>query len=287
MAFEIANIRKAYLNVFVIVSPPRCSSTALARVFWEHPLVRYYSHEPFEVLYYSNQSADEALSRLQTPLDLRPLKKEPEGCVGNGIVIKEMPYQIGKYFELLVLLATAPIIFLIRDPRLSISSRIKKRIEVGDSPLFPITETGWNLLEAQIAFCQRNKIQFFIVDSSDFRNHPSSVLKELFKRLKLSFSSELLRWKPQFAIDIDNLGGRHSHLYYEVLRSERLLPDEAFVPPLELFPEDSGFRQHVIECLNIYSGLKKLPELLNPRKQKSDNNNSTPKSYLEIESRKQ
>ena len=44
----LGKARSRYSDVIVIVSPPRCRSTALARVFWEHPLVRYYAHEPFE-----------------------------------------------------------------------------------------------------------------------------------------------------------------------------------------------------------------------------------------------
>jgi hypothetical protein len=177
-----------------------------------------------------------------------------------------MPYQVGTHFESLVKLATAPIIFLIRDPRLNISSRMKKKAEVGDSPLFPLIETGWRLLEAQIAFCQAAGISHFIVDSRDFRNQSACVLKELFIRLDLSFSEDFLFWKSQPTIDIDNLDGKHAHLYKKVLHSDGLLPDEEPIPSLEYFPEDGGFRRHVIDCLNIYKQLRESVQLVSPRK---------------------
>lgn len=260
--YMVANVEQTYSQVFVIVSPPRCSSTALSRVFWEHPLIRYYAHEPFEVLYYLNQGIDDVCDRIKNPLDIRALKRNPDNCTGNGIVIKEMPYQVGPHFELLANLATAPIIFLIRDPRLNILSRIKKKVEVGDTPLFPLSETGWELLESQITFCQVAAIPYLIVDSTDFRNHPHAVLKELFTRLHLSFSKELLLWQPQSTIDIDNLDGKHSHLYKKVLQSDSLIPDQDTIPSLDSFPVDEGFLQHITECLHIYKRLKETAQLV-------------------------
>lgn len=262
MIREIENIRQTYSQVFVIVSPPRCSSTALARVFWEHPLIRYYSHEPFETVYYLHQGLNEVFERLNKPLDLKSLKKSPDNCIGGGIIIKEMPYQVGSYFEMLVNLATAPIIFLIRDPRLNVSSRMRKKIEIGDSPIFPLIETGWKLLESQVAFCQFTEIPYLVVDSRDFRNRPGLILNKLFTRLHLSFSEDFLFWKPHPNIDIDNLYGKHTHLYTKVLQSDRLIPDQDPIPSIESFPEDNGLRQHITECLGIYTQLKKLVEFI-------------------------
>ena len=67
-------LRKRYDNIYVIVSPPRCSSTAFARVFWEQPSIRYYAHEPFEGTYFMNQDLDHVLDNLRMPLDLRDIK---------------------------------------------------------------------------------------------------------------------------------------------------------------------------------------------------------------------
>lgn len=257
-------LKQTYSKVVVIVSPPRCSSTALSRVFWEHPQIRYYSHEPFEASYYLDENLDDVFGQLKNPLDLRPLKMNSGEFAGRGIVIKEMPYQVGEYFETLANFATAPIIFLIRDPRLNIASRMKKKEEVGDSPLFPLIETGWKLLESQVTFCETAEIPFLVVDSRDFRNHPQSVLKKLFNQLHLSFSEELLTWKHHLDIDIDNLDGKHTHLYRKVLQSGGLIPDDVPIPSLEFFPEDGGFRQHVIECLEAYKQLRENKHIITP-----------------------
>ena len=48
-------VKERYDRIVVIISPARCGSTPLARVFWEHPALRYYSHEPFEVTYFDGE----------------------------------------------------------------------------------------------------------------------------------------------------------------------------------------------------------------------------------------
>lgn len=264
MRFNKDTILKKYSGIYGIVSPPRCSSTALARVFWEHPEIRYYSHEPFESMYFLEKDLDAAYDALINPLDLKPLKKNTDNSNGNGLVIKVMPYQVGENFEWFASLVTAPLVFLIRDPRLNISSRMKKKMEVGDDPHFPLIETGWELLEEQVAFCETAGIPYFIVDSQDFRAHPKSVLKELFNRLNLRFSDEMLLWQPQPTMDIDNLEGTHTHLYQQVLQSGKLIPDLSPIPSIDSFPEDHGIRQHVIECLSIYKKLRNHTRLVKP-----------------------
>ena len=106
-----------------------------------------------------------------------------------------MPYQVGGCFHLLAALATAPLVFLVRDPRLNIASRIEKKLEVGDSPFFPLVETGWELLQTQIDYCRRHDVPHLIVTAEDFRNRPNQIFPELFSRLDLSYSPEMLSWR--------------------------------------------------------------------------------------------
>lgn len=257
-------LKERYPERYVIVSPPRCSSTALARVFWEHAAIGYYAHEPFETLYYQGQTVEDVIARMMSALDLTPLKKNRAEHAGSGLIIKEMPYQVGRHFPLLVDLATAPIVFLIRDPRLNISSRMKRKVEVGDSPIFPLIETGWQLIASQIDYCQERSIPHVVIDSSEFRNHPMPVLGDLFPRLGLAFSEEMLSWEPQSDFDIDNLDGSHTHLYQKVLRSSGLMPDDEPIPPLDSFPHEGGFFRHASECMEIYSQLRAMARQLVP-----------------------
>lgn len=251
-----SSLLKNYPNIYLIVSPPRCSSTAFARVFWEHESIRYYSHEPFETTYYENKGLDDVYQKIETPLDLLPVKYNATSRVPKDLVIKEMPYQVGKNFELAVSWAKKPITFLIRNPLLNIKSRINKKLEVGDSPVFPFQETGWELINNQINHCKSKNIPYMIVDATDFRNKPEIIFRKVFERYGLEFSSKQLNWKADKRIEIDNLAGAHTHLYEKVLGSKGIRPATEVVPNIESFTEEHNIRTHVRYCINIYEILR-------------------------------
>jgi len=254
-----ADIMDKYANIYVIISPPRCSSTAFARLFWEQPSVRYYSHEPFETTYFMGQSLNDVADRLNNPIDLKHIKKNVGDVQGNSLVIKEMPYQVGAHFPLLAQITTQPLIFLLRDPRLNIASRMAKKQEVGDSPVFPFIETGWELLAAQIQQCEAQQIPHMIVDAADFRNYPELIFSQIFTRLQLPFAAKTVTWSPSSHVNLDNLDGQHTHLYAHVLQSNGMESDTDSIPPLDSFPETDGFRDHVAHCLQIYRKLTGSP----------------------------
>lgn len=248
-------IEKEYQDIFIIVSPPRCSSTAFARVFWEQPSIRYYSHEPFEGLYFMDKGLDYVVDNIRNPLDLSEIKSFSRGKLGQSLVIKEMPYQVGKFFPFLVSLTRHPVIFLTRDPRLNISSRMAKKSEVGDNPIFPQLETGWELISGQINYCKEHDIPYLIVEARDFRNHPEMIFNQVFSKMALPFHRRMLSWDSRPDVDIDNLGGDHQHLYLEVLSSTGMMPDTEAIPPLNSFPEENGYQDHVRACMKIYERL--------------------------------
>ena len=249
-----------YPEIYAIVSPPRCSSTAFARVFWEQPSIRYYCHEPFEVTYYMQQDLREVVRKLESPLDLDRLKQCQGRADAGALVIKEMPYQVGERLPLLAAVARKPIVFLMRDPRSSIASRMRKKTQVGDAPVFPEVESGWELLAAQVEWCRAHHVPYLLVDSSDFRNDPEAVFSQVFDRFGLPFDADMLRWRPCPDVELDNLAGRHRHLYLKVLASTGIEPDRTPIPPLEHFPETDGWRDHVVRCLEIYEALSASEE---------------------------
>jgi len=250
-------IKKEYEDIYVIMSPPRCSSTAFARVFWEQPTIRYYCHEPFEGMYFTGKGLDDVIYNMQNPLDVRDIKSYSRGVHGRSLVIKEMPYQVGEFFPSLISLSSNPVIFLTRDPRQNIASRMAKKVEVGDDPLFPQVETGWELISEQIRYCKEHGIQYLIVDAKDFRNNPAIIFKQVFDRLQLPFHEGMLSWQSRPDVDIDNLDGDHHHLYQEVLSSTGMLPDTEAIPSIDSFPTDKGFRAHVASSLQIYERLQR------------------------------
>ncbi|WP_420641075.1 hypothetical protein [Candidatus Leptofilum sp.] len=262
---EFAHLQSKHKQVYVIISPPRCSSTAFSRVFWEQPSIRYYSHEPFEVTYYDDEGLASVLEKLNKPLDLLNIERIQDSS-GSSLLIKEMPYQVGKNFPILFELASKPIIFLIRDPRLNIASRIEKKRMVGESIFFPHIETGWELLQKKITYCERQAIPHMIVDSTDFRNHPNEMFPQIFAQFMLPFSADMLAWNPcEDAVNLDNLDGKHQHLYARVLNSNALQPATEAIPEIDEFPEEHDIREHVEFCLDIYKTLKGSPNRIRPQ----------------------
>jgi hypothetical protein len=202
-----------------------------------------------------DKGVDYAVDNIRNPLDLGDIKSTSRGKLGRSLVIKEMPYQVGEHFPSLISLTRHPVIFLTRDPRLNISSRIAKKTEVGDNPLFPQVETGWELITSQIKYCKERDIPYLIVEARDFRNNPKDIFSQVFSKMGLPFHSSMLSWDSRPDVDIDNLGGDHHHLYQEVLSSTGMLPDTEAIPSLNSFPKENGYQDHVLACLKIYERL--------------------------------
>ncbi|HXE44239.1 MAG TPA: hypothetical protein VN635_03480, partial [Conexibacter sp.] len=123
---RVTSIRARHSEVLVVLAPPRTASTALARILWNHTRVGWYSHEPFEPTYYRDAPAEQAFDLLDGPAPIAELNpSRAGGPSGTDLVVKEMTFQVGDAFPLLAALATRPIVVLIRDPRLTIASRMK------------------------------------------------------------------------------------------------------------------------------------------------------------------
>lgn len=207
---------------------------------------------------------DKAFDKLDQPLDVNPIKKRKNQIPGTALIVKEMPYQVGDNFPILISLTDQPIIFLIRDPRLNISSRMNKKREAGQDPIFPLIETGWELLAEQLKYIEDRGIHHMIVDATDFRNFPQLIFPEVFKQLHLSFSADLLEWQPAKDVDIDNLKGTHRHLYRRALLSTGIQPVTEAVPSFEWFPVEGGFRDHVLQAMEIYKKIKASAARIHP-----------------------
>jgi len=240
-------------EVLAIVAPPRTASTALARILWNHPEVGFYSHEPFEPTWYRDASIEVAAELLNAPA---PVGELGGRGMGRALVVKEMTFQVGDAFPVLAELATRPIVFLIRDPRLSIASRMEVLRRSGRPELFPLRESGWDDLGRQLDFVRAAGLPHLVVDSHDLRSSPETVVPPLLDALGLSFTSELLTWKPSTATGLSAVSGPADPFYQRVLQSGGIEPPRESPPPLESFPETDGFRAHVAECVARYEALR-------------------------------
>jgi hypothetical protein len=251
---RLERVRQRHGEVYVIVAPPRTASTALARILWNHDAVGWYSHEPFEATWYRSAPLDSAAELLEAPSRVTELGGRG---TGDALVVKEMTFQVGDAFPLLAALATRPIVFLIRDPRLAIASRMKVLRRAGRPEAFPLRESGWEDLARQLGHVRRERIPHAVMDSSDLRRDPATVMPALLDRLGLPFSPELLRWDSSAATGLSAVSGADDPFYRRVLDSRGLEAPAETVPDLAHFPTDGGFRQHVAECVAQYEALRR------------------------------
>jgi hypothetical protein len=246
-------LRERHGEVYAIVAPPRTASTALARILWNHEQVGFYSHEPFEATWYEQAPVERAAELLATP---EPVTELGGRGSGRALVVKEMTFQVGDAFPLLAPLATRPIVFLIRDPRLCIASRMHVLEASGRPQTFPLRESGWDDLERQLEHVRREGIEHVIVDSGDLRADPDAVAPPLLARLGLAYAPELLTWGSSQATGLSSVSGSDDPFYQQVLESRGLEPDTERMPELDEFPAADGFRAHVEACVAQYEALR-------------------------------
>lgn len=237
-------------DVVVVISPPRSASTAFARVLWNNPDIKYYAHEPWEDAYFSNGAGASTSATIRDAMDLTPVTgAKTSECV----LIKEISFQVDHAFAEIQSLTTRPIVFLIRDPRLTISSRREVRRKQGRSVDFPLAETGWDSLLRQIDVCAQHDIDNIVVETSDLRRNPEHLLPEICSRLNLAFTPEHLKWQPQpdFALSNHRTSGP-DHFFTRVLNSRGLEPPTETPQDVDEFPSDGGLRDHVAAALDGY-----------------------------------
>jgi len=250
--FSLEEIKSRYEEVYFVIAPPRTSSTAFVRAFWSQPSVGFYCHEPFDLCFHKGMDSNFACQAMASPLNLANFIDDKKG---KSLIVKEMTFQVGKFLPLLVDITSHPLIFILRDPRLSIFSKMNKRKEGGQDPVFPFDQTGWSDLMDQVAYCKDKGISYVLIDSKEFRSYPEQAFKLIFDILRLPYSEEMLQWNSAENIEIGNLWSEQGHFYERVLKSKGILPPTEEIPILDLFPSRKGFRNHVENCLKSYEQL--------------------------------
>jgi hypothetical protein len=239
-----AGLRERFSPVAVILSPPRCGSTVLARSLWQHPAFRCYLHEPYDGSYH-----DSSESSLQAVLGSVLTRSGTAG--GDGIVVKEMTFQAAGEASELIDAATLPVVLLIRDPRLAVSSRMRRREKSGQEARFPAREAGWQDLAEVRETLRRSGTDYIVVDISDVRRSPDRALAAICQSLGLSWDPRMLSWESARGLRLGTLNGRQDSWY------ERVLSSTGFEPPNESMPSKDYFRVRKMltvatDCLGSY-----------------------------------
>jgi hypothetical protein len=251
----VGRARALLPDLRLIVAPPRTCSTLLARALWNSDSVSSYSHEPFDLVYHRRLDHEAVLEKLAQPL-----------LVGTGAggcaLVKELSFQVGRYFPALASLTDRPVIFIIRDPRLSIASRMQLRRSGGAPAVFPVVESGWNDLAWQVAWCRDNDRPYAIVDAADLLTRPRPVLQAIATELGVAWSHRMLHWRPAGDVDLALALDQQVSWNARVLSSRGFEPPAASPPALEEFPVDGGMREHVDQAQEIHRRLLADPSRL-------------------------
>lgn len=246
-------LRERHGEVYVLIGPPRTASTAVSRILWNHAAVGWYAHEPFEPTWYEGAGVERAAELLDAA---QPVAELGGRGAGRGLVIKEMTFQAGDAFPLLASLATRPLVFLIRDPRLTVASRMKVLRRSGRPEVFPLRESGWEDLASQLAYAREAGIPHVVLDSSDLRSSPETAVPPLLATLGLEFTPDLLRWGASAATGLSAVSGAEDPFYQRVLDSQGIEAPTETIPDVADFPEQRGFRAHVAACVAQYEELR-------------------------------
>ncbi len=253
---------------FLIVAPPRSASTALARCLLNHSRIGPYVHEPCDLYRHHQAPVASILERIE--------EVSPNGA---SLLIKEMTFQMGTgpVSDSFLRNGREPVVFLIRDPRLCIESRIRRvladiqkqtasngrreRIEqaleardyrelddVLAEDVFPLAYTGWGALARQLRSCGQAGYAYTVVTATEFRSRPRACLKRLCSRWNLAFEETMLNWKGD-ELTLGALSDQ-SRWYRRVLGSSGVTPEASSKLPARRFP--GRFRSHLKEACGIY-----------------------------------
>lgn len=91
------------------------------------------------------------------------------------------------------------------------------------------------------------------------------MFAQVFAGLDLDFDPEMLAWEPCERVELDNLGGEHSHLYQRVLASSGIEPPDERIPEVAEFANIDGLEDHPHRCMEVYERLVSRPERITPR----------------------
>jgi hypothetical protein len=293
-------VENGQVNIRLILSPPRTGSTLMETKLTQFKGIQANYHEPFVELGYYNGRAEEGYANILSAI--KNLRQD--GPI--TVLVKEMSHWLGvdREFERFLPLVKDPILFLIRNPLLSIESKIRKVLEVWDmrekpklvnwlrreleikpdgeglhfqrnllnqfarskgkknwaallenrfneqdyrvfgellkiEGLFPLSNTGWQALEAEIDCLKNLGREYCVVDSTIFRLNPQRCLGEIAQSWNIAEEGRV-DYSPE---EIRELGIRmhkpHYRLWYDTLlkNEEVRFPTEP-IPELSSFPDE-------------------------------------------------
>jgi hypothetical protein len=272
-----AELADTYTTRMVLISPPRTGSTTVARILWQHPVITHHCHEPYEACYWGDQGAESVRSCLFHPMVIDTGERVVLDAVpaGSGLLIKEMSFQLSAaQFDELAGRATQPLVFVMGDPRLSTTSRLRIVRELTGAETFPPFQSGWQSLHEQLERCRQRGIPYALVDSGDLRADPAGVTAALTAAVGLPPTPGLETWtwsprpglqlcSPEVGALMSDVRRREDPFYRKILGSNGVQP----LGEVDWEREDTtiaaaGLAADVREWLRYYAEMRADPALV-------------------------
>lgn len=274
---ELARSLRRFETRVSLLSPPRTGSTVVARLLWQRPELTHHCHEPFEASYWSDAGVESVANVLTRPMEIATGQRVPLATIERGgLLIKEMTFQMGPdELRFAAQTATCPVLFVVRDPRLSTTSRLRIVKELSNADTFAPIESGWPSLDEQVQWLRAEAIPYVIVDSERLRAAPGPALAGLATRLGLSPWADDPSWTPRPGLSLctPEVGalmgeGRTADdpFYRRVLSSTGVEPPDAVDWDREEHRiAQAGLTRPVAEWMAIHERLLDDPNLVGPR----------------------
>lgn len=114
------------VRIYLVLSPPRTGSTLMEAVLSQNRNIDFAIHEPFVQLGYYGENAEDGYKTIVEKVD----SFDKNGRI--NVLVKEMSHWLdaGEEYKRFLLLVSDSVLFLIRNPMLSMESRIKKVLQV-------------------------------------------------------------------------------------------------------------------------------------------------------------
>jgi hypothetical protein len=124
-------VDNARLQTYIIIAPPRSNSSLVEHSLGNSPDIEHECHEPFLNARHENFDPDHGYKQIYESIGGEQFAQSDSQ---TSVVIKEMSHWIGKNeeYKRLSTLTTKPIVFLIRNPSLTVESRLRRVLKTID-----------------------------------------------------------------------------------------------------------------------------------------------------------
>lgn len=250
------------LSIFVVVAPPRSNSSVVEHVLSLSPDIQNACHEPFLGARKKDFTADTGYQQIYESIGGEAFENSTDK---TSIVVKEMAHWIGSSgeYERLVALTDRPVVILIRNPLLTVESRIRRVLKTLD--MRPGMSLQQYLLDdLALDHGYKNGVDFLSAPETDIEpilqkiHVGTSGIKDLYHSPALSIQNHLLDYYAKKGGYVNWRDLLERKLYQE--RDYQFFESILKVNATRISFEEKEFKR--LDEIACYLKLKKQPHII-------------------------